>query len=260
VHRIEDGGTEFPMMVMDGSAAERLIVHEVAHNYVMGVLANNEWRQGWLDEGFAQFLTNWYSERQGLDAKTIWGSAMQSIRELERAGRTQPIAMASAAFRDFATYNAMTYTKPSLVYRMLRWLLGEETYRQGLRLYFERNALRHVREEDLRAAFEAAAGRDLRWFFLQWIHTTATLDYRVASARTRQLADGAWETTVEVTREGDAYMPVELKVGSDTRRLESRAATQTVTVRTAERPAEVVLDPDDVLLDIQPDNNRMDVS
>src|SRR2546426_3344382 len=51
VHRIEGGGTEFPMMVMDGSAGLGLILHEVGHNYTMGILANNEWRESFLDEG-----------------------------------------------------------------------------------------------------------------------------------------------------------------------------------------------------------------
>src|SRR6266513_1143297 len=44
VHRIEGGGTEFPMMIMDGSAGIGLIVHETGHQYTMGQLANNEWR------------------------------------------------------------------------------------------------------------------------------------------------------------------------------------------------------------------------
>src|SRR5439155_1679146 len=44
VHRIEGGGTEFPMMIMDGSAGLGLIVHEAGHQYTMGQLANNEWR------------------------------------------------------------------------------------------------------------------------------------------------------------------------------------------------------------------------
>jgi hypothetical protein len=256
VHRIEGGGTEFPMMVMDGSASESLIVHEVGHNYVMGILANNEWKQGWLDEGFASFLGRWYAERRGGDAREIWRNDLENVRTAERAGATEPIRMASAAFRDFNSYNLMTYTKPALVYRMLRELIGEEAFMRGLRLYYERNALRHVREEDLRAAMEEAAGRDLRWFFLQWIHTTATLDYRVGQVSTRQLDDGAWETTVEVLREGDAWMPVTLRVGDQTQRLENREPTQTVRVRTAARPVEVVLDPDDVLLDLTPENNR----
>ena len=50
LHRIEGGGTEFPMVIMDGSASLGLILHESAHQYAMGILANNEWKQGFLDE------------------------------------------------------------------------------------------------------------------------------------------------------------------------------------------------------------------
>jgi hypothetical protein len=259
VHRIEGGGTEFPMMIMDGSASQGLIMHETAHNYTMGILANNEWRQGWLDEGFASFLTNWFNERNGADPVRLWAGSLNSIRRLDAAGRSQPISYASAAFRDFATYNAMTYTKPSLVYRMLRDVLGEDVFHAGLRLYYERKQLEHVREEDLRMAMEEASGRDLRWFFQQWIHTTATLDYSVESATARQLADGQWETTIRVNRAGDAWMPVRVRVGTATHLLDSRDRTQTFTVRTADRPEDVVVDPDNVLIDIDPGNNSREV-
>jgi hypothetical protein len=65
-----------------------------------------------------------------------------------------------------------------------------------------------------------------------------------------------WETSIEVLRDGDAWMPVKLRVGTETQLLERRDSAQIVKVRTAERPAEVVLDPEDVLLDIAPENNR----
>jgi hypothetical protein len=59
-----------------------------------------------------------------------------------------------------------------------------------------------------------------------------------------------------VIREGEIWMPVELRVGDVNRRLELRDVMQIVTVTTATRPAEVVLDPESMLLDIDIANNR----
>src|SRR5690606_24441307 len=196
VHRIEPGGTEFPMMIMDGSASEGLIVHETGHQWVHGIFGNNEWREGWLDEGFDSFLTNWYFEEQGAPPN-MWDNALEGIRRMEREGRTQPIALESAAFSDPQTYSAMTYTKPSLVFRMLRELVGEDVFRQALRTFYERKALQHVTEADLRAAFNHASGLNLDWFFDQWIHTTATLDYRIEDAQAWQVGN-EWVARVEI--------------------------------------------------------------
>lgn len=256
VHRIEGGGTEFPMMVMNGSAAEGLIMHEVAHNYVHGIFANNEWREGWLDEGFASFLTNWYHASRGADAAALWAGNLNAIRQFDRTGLSQPIALPSAEFRDFQMYGAMTYTKPALVFRMLRETIGEETFRRGLRAFYERNALNHVREADLRGAMESACACELNWFFEQWIHTTHTLDYRIESATTAVNSSGQWTTTVEIVRDGEAWMPVHVRAGDQTVLAESRERRQTVTITTSNRPSEVVLDPDNVLIDIAPGNNR----
>jgi hypothetical protein len=254
VHRIEGGGTEFPMLVMNGSPSIGLILHEVAHNYVHGILANNEWREGWLDEGFASFLTNWAHERAGRPVN--WERDLANIRRMELNGLTQPIALPSAAFRDPRTYSAMTYTKPSLVFRMLHWLMGDAAFRAGLRRYYADNMLSHVTEADLRAALGAHYDGGLDWFFDQWIHTTGTLDFRLGELSATQQPDGTWSATVEVLRDGEIWMPVELQVDGVTQRLDSREPRQVVTVRTGTRPTEAVLDPDAVLIDINPYNNR----
>jgi len=257
LHRIEGGGTEFPMMMMNGSPSEGLIMHEGAHQYVHGILANNEFDEGWLDEGFASFLTNWYFEENGTE--NVWDGAIASVRELERAARASPISLPGADFPDPGIYGAMTYTKASLVFRMLGWMIGDEAMREGLRTFYDRHAMSQVNEEKFRRAMSDAAGQNLDWFFDQWIHTTDQLDYRITDATTWAHADGGWVTRIEVQRAGEAWMPVDLRVGTAERRLNSRERQQVVEVRTAERPGTAILDPNELLLDIDPGNNTRPV-
>ena len=259
VHRVEGGGgTEFPMMIMDASSNEGLIVHEIAHQWAHGILANNEWREGWLDEGMASFLGNLYAENAG--ARINWPAMTQAIARADTSAAIKPINTASADFSDMGTYSAMTYTKPSLVFRMLMNLVGEQAFRTGMKRYYEENKLEHVDEEDFKNAMEAAAKTDLDWFFQQWLHTNQTLDYAVAGATSTQQANGSWQTRVDITRRGDAWMPVELKVGDVVRKLDSREATFSVTVDTPAKPAEVVLDPNVILIDLDRSNNAKPIS
>jgi hypothetical protein len=254
LHRIEGGGTEFPMVIMDGSASEGLILHEAGHQYLHGMLASNEWREGWMDEGFQSFIDSWTWEQRG--AADAWEGSLRAVRQLATAGRTQPIATPGADFTDPTVYSLMTYTKPSLVLRMLLHLVGEETMRAILREYFRRHALSHVTEADLREVVREVSGRDYDWFFDQWLHSTATLDFSVAAVESERLADGRWRTRVTVRREGEAWMPVTVQVGDVRQELTGREREQVAELLTGARPAEAVLDPQGVLLDLDPANNR----
>jgi hypothetical protein len=256
VHRLESGGTEFPMLIMNGSASEGLIVHETTHQYLHGILANNEWREGWMDEGFTSFMGNWYREMKGDTA--VWRGTMQMLAGLERADSAEAIALPGAEFSSPRIYSLMTYTKASAVFRMLREMVGHETFREILRTFYARHRLQHVTGADFQRVAEEVSRRDLDWFFGQWIQRTDKLDYAVASATTRQ-EGGRWRTRVEVVRTGEAWMPVTLRVGGVTRTLDSRDRRQTVEVVTDARPTEAVLDPDWVLLDYDRSNDRAPV-
>jgi peptidase M1-like protein len=252
LHRIEGGGTEFPMMTMNGGASEGLIVHETTHQWLHGVLGNNEWKEGWMDEGFTSFMTNWYFEEKNQrtgDTTDVWRRTMQGLERAERGDSLQPISLPSEAFRSFAMYNLMTYTKPSAVFRMLREYLGTPVFQRVLHEYARRYQFKHVTGEDFRQVAEQVSGQDLDWFWDEWIRRTDKLDYAVADARSTRQGDGRWSTTVTVRRDGNAWMPVDLQVGDETRRLTSRERRQTVTVTTATKPASVTLDPRWVLID-----------
>ncbi|HEU0053997.1 MAG TPA: M1 family metallopeptidase, partial [Longimicrobium sp.] len=257
LHRLESGGTEFPMVIMNGSPSEGLIVHETTHQWLHGIFGNNEWKQGWMDEGFTSFVTAWYNEAKGDTA--AWTANMRTLERLERADSAQPVDLPGEAYVNPRIYTAMTYTKGSAVFRMLRDYLGEQTFRRALRDFYACCAFRHVTGDDFRRAAERASGQDLGWFWAQWLERTDWLDYGVADVRSTPLGGGRWRTRVTVLRAGPAWMPVTVQVGDETRRLSGRARRQTVEVVTRGKPDRVVVDPKWVLIDPDRSNNTAPV-
>jgi hypothetical protein len=253
--RVERGATEFPMLYMTSGGA---VVHETMHMVAHGILANNEWREGWLDEGLASFLSNWRREARGDVAEDVWGRTRERVAELDAAGRSEPVGLPAAEFSSFDMYQVMTYFKGALIFRMLRDMLGEDTFRDGLRAYYERFRFRQVTGADFQRTMEDVSGQDLGWFFRQWLTTTHTLDYRVGDVALSG-SGGAYRLDVEVIRAGQAWMPVEVEANGQRKRLDGRERRQRVTFQLTDRPAQVVIDPDGSLLDVNRANNRRSV-
>jgi hypothetical protein len=264
LHRVEGGGTEFPMVVMNGGPSEGLIFHEGGHEYLYGILGNNEWKDGWLDEGFTSFQSGWHSqaarrEAPGARGRTAGarggvatgagrasGGAQMGILAMDLDGWSQPLSLPAELYADFSVYNQMVYAKGALFFEMLRYVVGEDALRRGLRQYYARWQLRHVDEHALREALEAASAQDLSWFFAEWLHGTPLVDYALRDVRRQRTADG-WRTRIEIERLGDGVMPVDIAVpvGDSVLvvRASGRTAREVVEVVTATRPGRVELDP-----------------
>jgi Peptidase family M1 domain len=242
VHRIEGGGTEFPMMIMDGSASVGLIVHETGHQYTMGQLANNEWREGWLDEGFSDFQEGWFFESHG--GPPAYEAVEPDILWLDLDRWSEPVATVSEHFSDFLIYNQMIYSKAQLFFEELRYVVGDATMRRILRAYFARWHLKHVDEDAFREVAEEESHQDLKWLFGEWLHGTPLFDYRLARVERRRLADGRWRTVVTIERRGDGRMPVEV---GDRDTIYARAtgepAIERVEFTTTRKPGRLMLDP-----------------
>src|SRR5262249_10990394 len=128
LHRIEGGGTEFPMMVM--AEAPAFLPHETGHQFAMAALGNNEWRSAWMDEGLTGYLGgvmagNTAQDRRalppeqaparpgyrGLALRPDPGQASQlSQQRFVHVGLAEPPATASQDMRDFNIYNTVIYT------------------------------------------------------------------------------------------------------------------------------------------------------
>ena len=259
LHRLDGGGTEFPMLMMDGGPDFGLILHEFGHIYTYGIVANNEWKSGWMDEGFTSYQT---SMRLGgakpevaaakLAADPRWlapatNDTVARALEARFAGPTaKPMGTNAKDFANFMQYNVMVYLRAEQMYGQLRDAIGDTAFRAFLRDYYATNAFRHVERADMQAAAERAARRPLEWFFAQWVDSTGVQKYRLAEHAVRQ-DGGEWVTTVQLVREGRYRhpMPVGVRTASEWSFVRGDPAldAQRLTIRTRERPELVALDP-----------------
>ena len=278
VHRIDPGGTEFPMMVMNGSASIGIILHEFGHVFTYGILGNNEWRSGWMDEGLTDYQTYWAQkltpqeqigkvqeppripEGYRVDAVTIprRDSTLLADWKLEIEGRTQPVGTNSADFHEFGIYNAMIYDRARLMYGQLRDVLGDSTFLAFTHDYYNRWALKHVDERAMRASVERVWGHAIGWFFDEWVHGTGLMDYSLGGARVTT-SGGSYETVVHVTRQGELRHPMPVGVqtasGWTIGRMDPLVDAQDVRITTTAQPQRIELDPYHVTFDWDWRNN-----
>lgn len=246
VHRIEGGGTEFPMMIHDGSADQGLIVHELGHNYAMGLLANNEWREGWLDEGFTSFQTTWFWEMAG--KPSTYAEDEAQILTLDLDGSSEPPSLVAEKYRDFTSYNLAIYSRGELFFHQLREVVGDETMHRILQTFYQRWKYKHVDEAAFRAVAEEVSGQDLSQLFAQFLHTTDLYDYAVGRVKARRDSGGVgWVTRIEVKRKAPGQIPVVVAVIADgdtaVTRTDGLATREWVELGTRTKPKEVRIDP-----------------
>ncbi|MEE9165984.1 MAG: M1 family metallopeptidase [Candidatus Neomarinimicrobiota bacterium] len=281
-HAMRGGGMEYPMLVMNGTESEGLIVHEIGHIWFYGILGNNEVDEPWLDEGFTTFQTRWYLEDRyppyGLDLesssryndfqKRFWSfnsiseRSQWSVIRFMTSGHDRPIATKSYHSPGYNVYRQNAYTKPSLMLQSLRSALGEEVFDEAMKTYYARWKLKHPNEKRFRDTMEEVSGQDLDWFFDSWLHSTFQCDYALKGWKKKRLEDGSYEVTATIVNRANMFYPLEIDVAlanGDTFRTRWTDYLwrwkDEVTFAVPSRPERIVLDPDNETLDMNLLNN-----
>ena len=205
---------------------DRVVAHEYFHNWTGNRVTCRDWFQLSLKEG----LTVFRDQEFGADTHARAVTRIQAVRGLrggqfpEDAGpMAHPIRPASyAAIDNF--YTATVYEKGAEVVRMIQTLLGRDSFRQGMDLYFQRHDGQAVTCDDFVAAMQDASGVDLaqfrRWYAragtprLQAAGSWDAASRRYTLTLTQSLAPTAYERRIEaagiVVDAGPLHIPVAL--------------------------------------------------
>ena len=151
------------------SDEDGLVAHELAHQWFGDLLTCKDWSHIWLNEGFASYFGPLYSEHdRGDDVFRLeMKSSLDSYLESDR-GYRRPL-VESIYEKSDDMFDSVTYSKGACVLHTLRGLLGDPAWWKGIRAYVAAHKVQVVETDDFRKAMETASGKDLTWFFNQWV-------------------------------------------------------------------------------------------
>ncbi|GAB4330780.1 MAG: hypothetical protein Kow0037_06840 [Calditrichia bacterium] len=232
---IRAGGMEYPGLVMINQYINRqddllaTVIHEIAHQWFYGLLANNQTLYGWMDEGWTTFWENWVYSQVAADSVYVesppgfwgkyygywedrrqedWKRAREYVRE-----ENEPVN------RPFDWYlkdpYLPTYQKASVVFSQLQYVMGDSLFFAAVRYYFQQWRFKHPSPPDMITCFETVYGGPLNWFFEQWLNTNWHCDYRVTKVEQEEIGPSASRPVIariSLERLGEIQMPLDIRM------------------------------------------------
>src|ERR1051326_7512596 len=240
------GGMEYPMITVIGGAGsdnelDRVIAHEVGHNWFYGILGSNERDHAWMDEGINTFNENRYMQTKyppdsvkmftqtkiagvPVDIGKLLGIPDLNESTLFDLGyrynavqkKDQPVDLTSKEYTT-VNYGTIVYGKTGVILAYLQAYLGTELYDKCAQKYFESWKFHHPYPPDIKKVYEQVSGKDLSWFFDEMIPTTKQVDYKICSVKKSKCANSftgdCWE--VKVKNKGKLNSPVPISTMKD---------------------------------------------
>jgi hypothetical protein len=210
-------GMEYPTLVTawdasnesPGEELERVVVHEIGHQYWYGMVASNEFEEAWLDEGFTSYVED-----------KIMKAAYQSLEyfpfEATTITRPEPLVHHSWNYSGYDSYASNVYTRAKLVLHSLERQIGEPTMKAVLRTYFDRWKFGHPNTRDFQRVVEEVTFKDWTAYFNAYIYGSSMVDYAVKQIQVNRIDEQGktmYESLIYIEQNGGAYPSVPIQIG-----------------------------------------------
>ena len=203
-----DGGMEYAMstLITGGEQYSRLLgttSHEMAHAWFQHILANNEAKHPWMDEGFASYI-DVLAENSvlGKTPKNPFKRSYDSYRRLANSGVEQPQTTHSDRYNYNFAYSVSAYSKGSVFLSQLSYIVGPKTLKKILKRYFNEFKFKHPSPNDFKRVAEKVSDLELEWYLNDWTRTAEKIDYAITYTKGNAVLE----------RKGLIPMPIELVV------------------------------------------------
>ena len=207
----------------------------------------------WLENGPAR-----YSELLYIEHTAGSGAAEAEVKNtyVEALTVKDPPVIQAARLEDYSPeYWALTAAKGAAVLNMLRSVIGDANFKKGMHVFIDKYSWQSVNTEDFRKVMEQVSGQELRYFFIQWLESSGSPEFKLEYTvfRTQQ----GFRVVGKINQDLDTFrMPVDLRIETEgnpeDKVIEVTGTSSEFSVDTFGKPRKLTLDPKHVLLRLDP--------
>ena len=186
-----DGGMEYAMLTLitGGRNYDSLFgvtAHELAHSWFQHILATNETKHEWMDEGFTSFISALASnEILEKNLEFPLEGSYRGYLNLALSGFEMPQRTNANRYKHNLAYESTAYSKGAVFLGQLGYIVGKDVLFEILQAYYNEWQFKHPLPNDFRRIAERISGLQLQWYLTDWTETTNKIDYAIAGIENR---------------------------------------------------------------------------
>jgi len=208
-----DGGMEYAMLTFitggrDFNGLLGVTSHELAHSWFQNVLATNEMKHEWMDEGFASYISTLAKnvineENNDFPLEKYYTGYL----ELALSGKEEPQMTNANRYKYNMGYEYSAYRKGAVFLSQLGYIIGEKNLAKTLKEYYKEFKFKHPVPNDFRRVAEKVSDIQLKWYLTDWTQTTKTIDYNI-----KNISEKENTSIITLERIGDIPMPLDILI------------------------------------------------